>query len=221
MFQELNVISITLRLVLAMLCGGLLGFDREQKRRPAGLRTYMLVCMGAALVMITSQYAVETVGEGDILRMGAQVISGIGFLGAGTIITGARQVKGLTTAAGLWAAACLGLAAGIGFYSGTLLGCGGILLVFTAFHCVEQRLSNLSHVMEVFAELEDEIVLGNLLRTARENYLKVSDIEFRKNRNGQAACMVFLCISWQGERRHDTIVSLLSMVPGVKSVEEC
>lgn len=221
MLWEINLASVSLRLLLAMVCGGLLGLDREQKRRPAGLRTYMLVCMGAALVMLTSQYAVEQYGSGDILRMGAQVISGIGFLGAGTIITGTRQVKGLTTAAGLWAAACLGLAAGIGFYGGALIGCVGILVVFNTFHYLEARLSGLSHVINVYVELDDETALGNLLREARESVLKVSEVEFWKNRRDASHCAAFLCISWQGKRRHEAVLNLLSVVPGVKCIEEC
>lgn len=122
LLQELNWISITVRLLLALICGGILGIEREKKRRPAGLRTYMLVCVGAAFVMITNEYMSFKYEGVDPSRMGAQVISGIGFLGAGTIIvTGRNRVKGLTTAAGLWAAACIGLAAGAGFYSGQLL----------------------------------------------------------------------------------------------------
>ena len=121
------------RLLLAMICGCVLGLNREHKRRPAGLRTYMLVCMSAALVMLTSQFAVGEQASDDVLRMGAQVISGIGFLGAGTILTGNGHVKGLTTAAGLWAAACLGLAVGIGYYAGAILGCVSTFLVFAAF----------------------------------------------------------------------------------------
>ena len=114
--KELNSISVTVRLMLSLVCGGILGVERGRKKRPAGFRTYMLVCMGAALVMITNQYIVEVYGGSDPARMGAQVISGIGFLGAGTIIvTGRNRVKGLTTAAGLWAAACVGLSLGIGF----------------------------------------------------------------------------------------------------------
>jgi len=89
-----------------MLLGGILGIERGRKYRPAGFRTYMLVCLGTTIVMLTNQYVYERYGGGDPVRMGAQVISGIGFLGAGTIIvTGHNQVKGLTTAAGLWAAA--------------------------------------------------------------------------------------------------------------------
>ena len=98
--------------------GGIVGVEREKKGRPAGLRTYMLVCSGSALVMMTNQYLAVCYPQVDVSRMASQVISGIGFLGAGTIIlTGKNQVRGLTTAAGLWAVACLGLAIGIGFYS--------------------------------------------------------------------------------------------------------
>src|SRR5690554_4598709 len=104
-----------------MVAGGILGLDREFKNRPAGLRTFMLVCIASTLVMITNQYVLEVYSHLNIdpTRMGAQVISGIGFLGVGTIIVTRRNhVKGLTTAAGLWASACIGLAIGIGFYSG-------------------------------------------------------------------------------------------------------
>ena len=138
--REMNVISILLRLVLAMLFGGFIGLERERKRRPAGFRTYMLVCLGAALTMLLSQYESfmvttawrETAAEiglrTDVSRFGAQVINGIGFLGAGTIIvTGKQEVKGLTTAAGLWASACMGLAIGAGFYECVLL---GFVLIF-------------------------------------------------------------------------------------------
>lgn len=121
---ELNsIVEITVKLLLALLCGGILGIEREHKKRPAGFRTYMLVSLGSALVMMTNQYIWEYYGIGDPTRMGAQVINGIGFLGAGTIIvTGHNRVKGLTTAAGLWTAACIGLAIGIGFYEGAVIG---------------------------------------------------------------------------------------------------
>ncbi|WP_312446942.1 MgtC/SapB family protein, partial [Lacrimispora sp.] len=108
-FQELNEITITVRICLALIIGGILGMEREVRKQPAGFRTYMLVCMGSAAVMMTNQYISQTFGGSDPSRLGAQVVSGIGFLGAGTIIvTRNNQVRGLTTAAGLWAAACAG-----------------------------------------------------------------------------------------------------------------
>ena len=124
-----NDASIILRLAMALLLGGLIGMERERRRRPAGYRTHMLVCLGATLTMLISQHLLQKGLALDATRLGAQVISGIGFLGAGTIIvTGRHKVKGLTTAAGLWASACMGLAIGIGFYEGALLTCFIILM---------------------------------------------------------------------------------------------
>ena len=123
--REINTISIIFRLLLATLFSGIIGFERGTKKRPAGFRTHILVCIGATMVMITSQYMIDILKvQTDPTRLGAQVISGIGFLGAGTIIViGRNQVKGLTTAAGLWTCACIGLAIAVGFYEGAII-CG-------------------------------------------------------------------------------------------------
>ncbi|NLN47211.1 MAG: MgtC/SapB family protein, partial [Clostridiaceae bacterium] len=131
--RELNTLSIVVRMLFAILAGGVIGMERERKRRPAGFRTHMLVCLGSALVMMINQYIFYTFTQSsDPARLGAQVISGIGFLGAGTIlITSRQQVRGLTTAAGLWASACMGLAIGIGFYEGALIACVCIFLTIT------------------------------------------------------------------------------------------
>jgi putative Mg2+ transporter-C (MgtC) family protein len=105
-FQQLDFVTTLVRVGIAMLLGGLLGLERTRKRRAAGLRTYILVCVSSTIVMMTAQFMLGRFGNTDPARLGAQVISGIGFLGAGTIIvTGVKQIRGLTTAAGLWAAA--------------------------------------------------------------------------------------------------------------------
>ncbi len=126
-----SLLAVTIRLLFALVVGLIVGIDRERKRRVAGIKTHILVCLGSALVMITSQYMMVEFGDmADISRMGAQVISGVGFLGVGTIIvTGRNQVKGLTTAASIWVCACVGLAAGIGFIEGVIIVL--VLLVFT------------------------------------------------------------------------------------------
>lgn len=140
MLSDVNLFSTVMRLGLALLLGGVLGIERGRRRRPAGLRTYMIVCMASALVMLTGHFLFETFHTGDPSRLGAQVISGIGFLGAGTIIITSKQVKGLTTAAGLWASACLGLAVGAGFYAGAIT-CGiFLLLVFSCMSKLDTRL---------------------------------------------------------------------------------
>lgn len=126
-----SIAAVAIRLLLALIVGLVVGIDRERKRRVAGIKTHILVCLGSALVMITSQYMMVKFGDmADISRMGAQVISGVGFLGVGTIIvTGRNQVRGLTTAASIWVCACVGLAAGIGFVEGVLIVL--VLLVLT------------------------------------------------------------------------------------------
>ena len=119
-----KLLDVLGRLLLALLLGGLIGYERESENRPAGFRTHILVCIGSALVMVTSEFMYRDLTMErpiDLSRMGAQVISGIGFLGAGTIIREGFNVKGLTTAASLWAVSCVGLAAGIGFVEGAVI----------------------------------------------------------------------------------------------------
>ena len=106
MIRPVTFAAVVCRILTALLIGGILGMERGMKNRPAGLRTYMLVCVGSCLIMLTNQYIYQLTGVGDPVRLGAQVVSGIGFLGAGTIVTTRRShIRGLTTAAGLWAAA--------------------------------------------------------------------------------------------------------------------
>jgi|SRR5690625_1101696 len=129
---DLSTATIVFRVALAIFVGGIIGTERDYKSRAAGTRTHMLVCLGAAVVMMTNQYVVTSFPDLDldITRMGAQVISGIGFLGAGTIlVTSHNQVRGLTTAAGLWTAAALGLAIGIGFYEMAIIGSIAVLFI--------------------------------------------------------------------------------------------
>jgi putative Mg2+ transporter-C (MgtC) family protein len=130
----LDTYEIGLRLLLAILAGGAIGYEREFKNRPAGFRTHILVCVGAAVISMiqvtTIDQTIQIIQQNpqmaqalkaDIGRLGAQVITGIGFLGAGTIITEKRSVKGLTTAASIWVVACIGLAIGLGYYSLSIL----------------------------------------------------------------------------------------------------
>ena len=151
--RELTVESMALRLVASVILGGVIGFERGRKNRPAGLRTNMLVCIGACIVMITNQYIYQVYGTGDPVRMGAQVVSGIGFLGAGTIIvTAHNRIKGLTTAASLWTAACVGLTLGVGLYEGALMGCAAIFLVLTLLHLWDNRIHRRTRSLDVYIE---------------------------------------------------------------------
>lgn len=140
-FEGADHFSVLLRTVLAMVFSGILGYEREKKGRPAGFRTYMVVCIGSEIAMMTGIFLSRELGSTDPSRIAAQVISGIGFLGAGTIlVTRQNQVKGLTTAAGLWADACLGLALGSGFYSGAIVGFAAIWCSLKILSTVDKRL---------------------------------------------------------------------------------
>jgi len=120
---EPSVQTMIVRTLLALICAGAIGYDRNVHGAAAGMRTHILVCIGAMLAMSTGQYAFIYYNSVDPTRIGAQVVSGIGFLGAGSIIvTRGNRIQGLTTAAGLWASACIGLAIGIGFYEGAIVG---------------------------------------------------------------------------------------------------
>lgn len=180
--REVNTVSIILRLTLATICAGIIGAERGRKKRPAGFRTHILVCIGATLIMITSQYMTDILHlPGDGTRMGAQVISGIGFLGAGTImVVGGNQVKGLTTAAGLWACACMGLAIGIGFYEGAIISCVFLFGVVTGLHSLDVYSRTHSKILDVYAELKDISGVKNFMNTVKSDGTKISNIEIKK-----------------------------------------
>ena len=215
-------LSIFIRLALAMLCGGILGMERGKKNRPAGFRTYMLVCVGATLVMLTNQYLCEVYGTGDPARLGAQVISGIGFLGAGTIIvTGRNRVKGLTTAAGLWADACLGLAIGVGFYSAAIIGCTLILLVMSVLHRLDDRMIANARNVDLYMEFKKMSDLGVFMSKIKEFGMKVSEIEMTKSDSGEeTGVAVLLTLKLEKKKPHTEIIQLLSQVEGVRYLEE-
>ncbi len=225
MLEELaamNLGTTLVRLVLALFCGGILGIERGRKKRPAGFRTYMLVCLGAALVMMTNEFICDVYGTGDPSRMGAQVISGIGFLGAGTIIvTGHNRVRGLTTAAGLWAAACIGLAIGIGYYAGAIVGCVMIFVAMAALHNVDERVMSDTKVMHLYVEFERLTHIGKFLEYVKEQDIKMSDMEiFRSNAVDETGIAALMTIKLPKKQSHTSIASLLGSAEGVNYLEE-
>ncbi len=137
---ELNIWSVLVRILLAALFGGCIGGERGRHGRAAGLRTHILVCLGATMTTMIGMYSACVLGyNGDPLRVGAQVVSGIGFLGAGTIMVRSRaQVTGLTTAAGLWTTACIGLALGVGFYIAAFVGFAVVMITITMLMRIER-----------------------------------------------------------------------------------
>ena len=168
---------------MAIIFGGIIGYGRERERRPAGLRTHILVSIGSTLSMITNIYIYEVYNSSsDPTRLGAQVISGIGFLGAGTIIvTGKNKVRGLTTAAGLWACACMGLAIGAGFYSGAIIGCLFIASVTAVLSKLDKRININSRNITIYILVNSTKAASKLLKDIQSTNVKISDIEISNN----------------------------------------
>lgn len=167
-----------MRVLLAVVVGGIIGLERDLKNHAAGFRTYILVCLGSTMVMMTNQFIFEQYALGDPARMGAQVISGIGFLGAGTIIvTNNNHVRGLTTAAGLWSAACIGLAIGIGFYEGALAGGFALLVIMTSFQKVKNKYVNRSKKVDVLILFDTFTEFNQFIAKCNENNWKILSIQ--------------------------------------------
>lgn len=217
--RELTYLSVALRIFIAIIIGGLIGLDRGMKNRPAGLRTYMLVCLGSCLVMMTNQFVYQVFSVGDPVRMSAQVVSGIGFLGAGTIVVTRRsQVKGLTTAAGLWASAAVGLAVGIGFYEAAIAGGLGVFFVMTGLQEVDARVHRKAKTVEVFLELDRETSLGEFLREAQERNLDVRDVQ--RESGGENGSRAYIATIKVQKRRNLTELSEeVREIPGVVFLE--
>ncbi len=139
---EPNVITMLIRTILALICGGIIGYDRNVHGAAAGMRTHILVCLGAMIAMSIGQFSAILYEGVDASRIGAAVVTGIGFLGAGSIIiTGRHKIQGLTTAAGLWAAGCIGLAIGISFYEAAIIGTLAVLFTERALRRTSKRIA--------------------------------------------------------------------------------
>lgn len=217
-----KLVEVSIKLVVALICGGILGIERGRKKRPAGFRTYMLVCIGATLVMMTNQYISDVYMTGDPSRMGAQVISGIGFLGAGTIITtGHNRVKGLTTAAGLWASACVGLAIGIGFYEGAILGTIMILFAMVSMHNLDDRITASARLVMVYVEFDRISSLKNLTAFLKEKGIKITDMETEEGEMSDVAqAAAILTLRLPSNNMKLMLSYMISAVEGITYVEE-
>lgn len=220
--REVTYLAVAVRIFAAVVIGGLLGLERGMKNRPAGMRTYMLVCMGACLVMLTNQYINQAFGTGDPVRMGAQVVSGIGFLGAGTIVVTRRnQIKGLTTAAGLWTAAAVGLALGVGFYEAAIAGGIGVFAVITLLQRMDNTMHRKSRQVEVYIELSPEISLGDFLRTVRNSGIEIGNVQREQGADSDTGNRAYIAtLKVKKRSNHGQILEIVQDIPGVAYLEE-
>ena len=254
----INNLSVFLRIMLAVICGGLIGMEREHKHRAAGFRTHILICLGATLTTMTSQYfwtyfnpnwiyAAENVSDMipagawicDPARLGAQVVAGIGFVGAGTIIvTKRRQVKGLTTAAGLWATAIVGLAIGVGFYLAVGVVTALILLAEIVFSKLEFYIAAKARDLTLYVEYGSGQSVTNILEILKEKDVRVLDVEISKRRlskeetvlgallteeNPESSASVtcaILSVQFKKNVHHERLLVELSALDNVLTVQE-
>lgn len=218
--HSLTMMDVVIRMVLAVVCGGVIGIERAQKRRPAGSRTHMLICLGACMTTLTSQYLLLNLGlHTDPARLGAQVIAGIGFIGAGTIIvTKRRQIKGLTTAAGLWASAIVGLCCGAGFFLGAGAAAVLILVAEMLMSKLEWYLISSARVVNVFVEYRETETLTQIVDTLKGMNVSILDMEVNRS-HGMNQGVTF-SLGTVRKMRHDTIMNELMALRGVVVVEE-
>ncbi|MBR6531076.1 MAG: MgtC/SapB family protein [Clostridia bacterium] len=217
--RDVTTVSVLFRLFLAVFCGGIIGIEREHKRRPAGFRTHILICLGASMTTLTSQYLFYNLNlYTDIGRLGAQVVAGIGFIGAGAIIvTKRRQVKGLTTAAGLWTCAIIGLAIGAGYYEAACIATFVILVAEIFFVKFEYWVLVNSRNLNIYVEYEDNESLDNIIRLIKGYRIVIIDLEITKS--GNNSCAIFQ-LQLPKKISHDKIMTAISSAEGIVSVEE-
>ena len=220
--DDLTTLIITVRLTLAVLCGGVIGIERERKRRPAGFRTHILICLGAAITTLTSQFLVLDLGlYTDMARLGAQVIAGIGFIGAGTIIvTKRRQVKGLTTAAGLWVSAIVGLCCGAGFYEAAIFATLIILLAELVFARLEYFIVSHAKTFTLFVEYSESSKLSNIMDSLKGDSVFILDMEVSKSSSSSNYFATFSLKMPRKKASHQAVMTHIAKIDGVVSVEE-
>ena len=220
--NDLDLITITVRLTLAVICGGVIGIERERKRRPAGFRTHILICLGAAITTLTSQFLVLELGlYTDMARLGAQVIAGIGFIGAGTIIvTKRRQVKGLTTAAGLWVSAIVGLCCGAGFYEAAIFATLIILLAELVFARLEYFIVSHAKTFTLFVEYSESSKLSNIMDSLKGDSVFILDMEVSKSSSSSNYFATFSLKMPRKKASHQAVMTHIAKIEGVVSVEE-
>lgn len=232
--RELSMASVFLRLSLAMVCGGMIGMERGRKRRAAGLRTYMLVCLGATLSVILSQYfyvMLTTVWSADasldgrttdVSRIAAKVIGGIGFLGTGTIIiTGRQEVKGLTTAAGLWASASLGIAIGAGCYECVIIAFALMLLCISLLPAVENYIIENARNINIFVEFTSLDDMGDILGCVKAQNVQIYDVDIERGsetRSGYPSAVFSMRMN--RKMPHTRLMTAISELETVRSVNE-
>lgn len=218
-----TAVGIWIRLLFSLVVGLVIGIDRAMKQRAAGVKTHVLVCMGSALVMLTSEYMVRMFpdAKADLTRMGAQVISGVGFLGVGTImITGRNQVRGLTTAACLWVCACVGLAAGAGFVEGAAYALILIVVTLKILSKVDMMVHERANVFSFYLEFNANKSIAAFMDEIRAMNVRVSVFDITKNKIKGEGPSAVMTLEVKDKSLKKTLLHDIQMMEHVRYAEE-
>lgn len=222
--REMSFISVLLRLLLAVICGGAVGIEREYKHRPAGFRTHILICLGAAMTTLTSQFLyLEMNLYTDIARLGAQVIAGIGFIGAGSIIVSKRRrVKGLTTAAGLWTGAIIGLACGAGYVECAVFATAMILIAELLLVKFEYRFARKINDVNLYVEYSDAGCIEQIIHVVRDKHIKLNDLEITRTVGEDDSIRFCAILTMQATKKQieRDIIENVTALENIISIEE-
>lgn len=219
-FAEWNIQNILIRVIVATILGGVIGLDRGMKHRGAGTKTITVVCLGATLVMLTEQYIqINFPGLANMNRLAAQVISGVGFIGVGTIIISKHRVRGLTTAATLWASACIGLAVGIGFIEGGILITAMMMLSLHVLPQVEHFVTRHSRYCNVFIDLEKSQDLHIVIQALKEAGIVIDSMDTSESRIIGDGISVHMVLYLKKSAKRTEIYDILVKLDKVVSVD--
>lgn len=222
--REMTLLAVAARMLTAMACGGVIGIERELKRRPAGFRTHILICVGASITVLTNLFLYQVMHlYTDVSRMGAQVITGISFIGAGTIIvTKRRRVKGLTTAAGLWAVGIIGLVCGAGYLEMALFASAMVLFAELVLSRLEYRFVRHIKDTNLYMEYESADDIQEIMTTLAGFGLEVGDLEISRiqGEDGKMHCCAILAMQAGKEDLGRNVIPAVAALEGVESIVE-
>ena len=215
--RDINLYTVILRLFLAMIAGGVIGIERSYKNRPAGFRTHILVCIGATIASMTGIYLYLNMHlPTDISRLGAQVVSGLGFIGGGTIIvTNGSKIKGLTTAAGLWACGIIGLATGAGFYEGAVLATIMVLIAETLFSFLGSKIPH-NEKFKILLQYSEKSSLNDVMRYLKDHRMSISNLEITGKRDSsQSTYSAILTVRPRTKIDKEKIITHITDMSGI------
>jgi putative Mg2+ transporter-C (MgtC) family protein len=223
LIQGWSTMAVFLRLLLAMVVGIVIGMEREIRNRGAGIKTHVLVCIGAALAMIVSEYVMWHFpgARADMNRFGAAVIGGVGFLGVGTIVvTGRNEIRGLTTAAGLWACAITGLCAGIGYVQGTLIALAFILFTFAVLSRIDVKLHRYSRELMVYIEFTGNEGVKEFLREMHAKRVKIRSCSLNKIEKEDTGMSAVAVMELPEHSMSDEVIEYIASADGIRYFDQ-